>query len=150
MTVPEAARYQPVEIPRGTGVSDPKQAEVIQQIQRAFQSAQGQLAQLRTAVERTAELARMKSESDFLKLQKARALEELGEAVYRMLQRGKLELPSVLAPEVKAVEEAERKAELQASAILDILKEGEEAAARLKGKNDAPPKNVVAPRVKKS
>lgn len=131
-------------------MTDPKQSEVIQQLQKAFQSAQGQLAQLRSAVERNTELARMKSESDFLKLQKSQALEALGEAVYRMVRKGKLELPAVLAPEVKAVEEAERQAESQASAILDILKEGEEAAARLKVKKDAPPKNVVASRVKKS
>ncbi|XXF81379.1 hypothetical protein P2318_16945 [Myxococcaceae bacterium GXIMD 01537] len=131
-------------------MTDPKQADVIRQIQQAFQTAQGQMVQLRTAVERTAELARMKSESDFLKLQKERAFEALGEAVYRLVQKGKLELPAAVAAEVKGVEEAERKAEAQASAILDILKEGEEAAARLKGKNDAAPKNVVAPRAKKS
>jgi hypothetical protein len=130
-------------------VTDPKQNEVIQQIQQAFQKAQGQMAQLRTAVERTAELARMKSESDFLKLQKSRAYEQLGEAVYRLVQKGKLD-GSVLAPELKAVEEAERKAEIQASAILDILKEGEEAAARLKVKTEPAPKNVVASRPKKA
>ncbi len=130
-------------------MTDPKQNEVIQQIQQAFQKAQGQMAQLRTAVERTAELARMKSESDFLKLQKSRAYEQLGEAVYRLVQKGKLD-GSVLAPELKAVEEAERKAEIQASAILDILKEGEEAAARLKVKTEPAPKNVVASRPKKA
>ena len=130
-------------------MTDPKQNEVLKQIQQAFQQAQGQMAQLRTAVERTAELARMKSESDFLKLQKARAYEQLGEAVYRLVQKGKLD-GSLIAPELTAVEQAERKAEIQASAILDILKEGEEAAARLNVKNDARPKNVVAPRPKKS
>lgn len=130
-------------------MTDPKQAEVIKQIQQAFQQAQGQMAQLRTAVERTAELARMKSESDFLKLQKARAYEQLGEAVHRLVQKGKLD-GSVIAPELKAVEEAERKAEIQASAILDILREGEEAAARLKVKTEPAPKNVVASRPKKT
>lgn len=131
-------------------MTDPKQSEIIQQLQKDFQSAQSQLAQLRSAVERNTELARMKAESDFLKLQKSQALEALGEAVYRLVRKGKLELPAVLAPELKAVEEAERQAESQASAILDILKEGEEAAARLKVKKDVPPKNVVASRVKKS
>lgn len=130
-------------------MTDPKQNEVIKQIQQAFQQAQGQMAQLRTAVERTAELARMKSESDFLKLQKARAYEQLGEAVYRLVQKGKLD-GSQLAPELTAVEQAERKAEIQASAILDILKEGEEAAARLKVKTEPAPKNVVASRPKKA
>ncbi len=131
-------------------VKDPKQAEVFQQIQQTFQQAQGQMAQLRNAVERTAELARMKAESDYLVLAKKRALEELGEAVYRLAQKGKLELPATVAPLVKAVDEADRKAEVQASAILDILKEGEEVAARLKGKNDAPVNKVVAPRPKKT
>jgi hypothetical protein len=131
-------------------VKDPKQAEVFQQIQQTFQQAQGQMAQLRNAVERTAELARMKAESDYLVLAKKRALEDLGEAVYRLAQKGKLELPASVAPLVKAVDEADRKAEVHASAILDILKEGEEAAARLKGKNDAPVNKVVAPRPKKT
>jgi CO dehydrogenase/acetyl-CoA synthase epsilon subunit len=131
-------------------VKDPKQSEVFQQIQQTFQQAQGQMAQLRNAVERTAELARMKAESDYLVLAKKRALEELGEAIFKLAQKGKLELPATVAPLVKAVEEADRKAEVQASAILDILKEGEEVAARLKGKNDAPVNKVVAPRPKKS
>lgn len=131
-------------------MTDPKQAEVIKQIQQAFQQSQGQLAQLRTAVERTAELARMKSENDFLNREKARAFEALGEAVFRLVQKGKLELPAALAPQVKAVSDAERKVEIQASAIHDLLKEGEETAARLKVKNDATGKNVVASRPKKS
>ena len=131
-------------------MTDPKQAEVIKQIQQAFQQSQGQLAQLRTAVERTAELARMKSENDFLNREKERAFEALGEAVYRLVQKGKLELPAALAPQVKAVTDAERKVEIQASAIHDLLKEGEETAARLKVKNDATGKNVVASRPKKS
>lgn len=131
-------------------MTDPKQAEVIKQIQQTFQQSQTQLAQLRTAVERTAELARMKSENDFLNREKDRAFEALGEAVYRLVQKGKLELPAALAPQVKAVSDAERKVEIQASAIHDLLKEGEETAARLKVKNDATGKNVVASRPKKS
>jgi enamine deaminase RidA (YjgF/YER057c/UK114 family) len=131
-------------------VADPKQADVIKQIQEAFQQSQGQLAQLRIAVERTAELARMKSENDFLNREKERAFEALGEAVYRLVQKGKLELPAALAPQVKAVSDAERKVEIQASAIHDLLREGEETAARLKVKNDATGKNVVASRPKKS
>ncbi len=129
-------------------MADPKQSETFKQIQQAIQAAQGQMAQLRTAVERTAELARMKSESEFLRRQKDQTLQELGEAVWRMVQKGKLELPAALAPELKKVEEAVRQQEVQAAEITDILKEGEEAAARLK-KNAAPAQNVLASRTKK-
>ncbi len=127
----------------------PSQTDVMRQIQQAFQSAQAQLAQLREAVSHTAELARLNSQGNYLQMEKEKAFRELGEAVWRQVQKGKLELPASLAPAVKAVEAAEQKAAAHAAEISDILQEGVEVAARLKGKNDGKAQTALAPKPKK-
>ncbi|HEX8826161.1 MAG TPA: hypothetical protein VF794_40020, partial [Archangium sp.] len=91
--------------------ADPKQSETLRQIQQAFQSAQSQMTQLRQQVEKHAELARAKTQHDFIQKEKERALRELGEAVLSQVRKGRLELPSSLAPLLKAVEQVEKKAE---------------------------------------
>jgi hypothetical protein len=113
---------------------DAKQAEALRQIQEAFQTAQARLHELRTAVESHSSLSRVKAESDLLHHLKERALRELGEAVWRQVQKGKLELPESLGPALRAVEEAERKISTQAQEIGDLLMEGEAAAQQLKKK----------------
>jgi hypothetical protein len=130
-------------------LADVKQSEVMKQIQQAFQAAQAQLAQLREQVTHTAELARLNSQGNYLQMEKDKALRNLGEAVWRLAQKGKLELPSSLAPAVKAVEAAEQKAAMHASQITDILAEGEAVAARLKGKNDGKAQTPLASKPKK-
>lgn len=130
-------------------MADAKQTEVMKQIQQAFQTAQAQLAQLREAVSHTAELARLNSRGNSLQMEKEKALRELGEAVWRQMQKGRLELPSVLAPQVKAVEAAEQRAVAHAAEITDILQEGEAVAARLKGKNDGRVQTPLAPKPKR-
>ena len=50
----------------------------------------------------------MNSRGNSLQMAKDKALRDLGEAVWRQVQKGKLELPSSLAPVVKAVEAAEQ------------------------------------------
>jgi hypothetical protein len=114
--------------------ADPKPSQSLKQITEAFQTAHAQMAQLRKAVERHAELARAKTQSDFIQKEKERALRELGEAVWRQVQKGRLELPATLASSLKAVQLAEQKAEAQAREISDLLLEGEETAQRMKGK----------------
>ncbi|MFL5343492.1 MAG: hypothetical protein ACJ8AT_01800 [Hyalangium sp.] len=121
----------------------------MKQIQQAFQTAQAQLAQLREAVTHTAELARLNSRGNSLQMEKEKALRELGEAVWRQVQKGRLELPSLLAPQVKAVEAAEQRAAAHAAEITDILQEGEAVAARLKGKNDGRVQTPLAPKPKR-
>ncbi|WP_224363395.1 hypothetical protein [Hyalangium versicolor] len=121
----------------------------MKQIQQAFQTAQSQLAQLREQVTRTEELARLNSRGNSLQMEKDKALRELGEAVWRMVQKGKLELPSSLAPVVKSVEVAEQRAAAHAAEITDILQEGEAVAARLKGKNDGKVQTPLAPKPKR-
>jgi uncharacterized protein (DUF2267 family) len=149
--VPDAPRYARVgQLSRGSPVlADVKQSEVMKQIQQAFQAAQAQLAQLREQVTHTEELARLNSQGNFLQMEKDKALRNLGDAVWRLMQKGKLELPSSLAPAVRAVEAAEQKAAVHASQISDILAEGEAVAARLKGKNDGKAQSGLAPKPKK-
>jgi type IV secretory pathway protease TraF len=127
----------------------PSQTDVMRQIQQAFQAAQAQLAQLRESVTHTAELARLNSQGNYLQMEKEKAYRELGEAVWRAVQKGKLELPASLAPVIKSVEAAEQKAAAHASEITDILQDGEALAARLKGKNDGRAQTPLASRPKK-
>ncbi|MCY1078332.1 hypothetical protein [Archangium lansingense] len=129
--------------------ADPKQSETLRQIQEAFQSAQSQMTQLRQQVEKHAELAKAKTQSDFIQKEKERALRELGEAVFKQVQKGKLELSSSFAPLLKAIEQVQQKADAQAREISDLLQEGEEAAQRLKQKNAGGTNSGVAPRTKK-
>lgn len=129
--------------------ADPKQSETLRQIQQAFQNAQSQMAQLRQQVEKHAELARAKTQHEFIQKEKERALRELGEAVLNQVRKGRLELPSSLASLVKAVEQAEKKEEAQVREITDLLQEGEEAAQRLKEKKAGGAHSGVAPRTKK-
>ena len=110
--------------------ADPKQSETFRQIQEAFQSAQSQMTELRQQVE------------------KDRALRQLGESVFKQVQKGKLQLPEGFGPFLKAVEHAQKKAEAHAREIGDLLKEGEEAAQRLNEKKAGPTNSGVASRKK--
>jgi len=130
--------------------ADSKQSEVVKQINEAFQEAQARLAQLREAVERNTDLARANARTTVLKDQKEKALKDLGEAVWRQVQKGRLELPAGFAAALKAVEAAEQAAEAHARELTDILMEGEEVAARLKDqKNAQRPQRVLVPGTKK-
>ncbi|MBJ6765564.1 hypothetical protein KRR26_04150 [Corallococcus sp. M34] len=130
--------------------ADAKQTEIMKQIQEAFQASQARLNQLREAVERNTELARAHGRATLLKDQKEQAYRELGEAVWRQVQKGKLELPAAFARVLKQVEDAEQAAEAHAREITDILREGEEIAERLKGgKNVAKPQTVLVSGTKK-
>jgi vacuolar-type H+-ATPase subunit H len=129
--------------------ADPKQSEALRQIQEAFQSAQSQMAQLRQQVEKHAELARAKTQNDFAQKEVERALRQLGESVFKQVQKGRLALPEGFGPLLKAVEHAQQKAESQAREIGDLLQEGEETAQRMKEKNVGGTNSGVASRMKK-
>ncbi len=125
------------------------QSDALRELQAAFQDAQSQLAQLRKQVEQHAELARMKTQVDFSKNERERVMRELGEAIFKQVQKGRLELPAGFGNLLKAVEQAQHKAEAQAREISDLLQEGEEAAQRLKQKNTGGANSGVASRTKK-
>jgi septation ring formation regulator EzrA len=115
-------------------VPEPKQSETLQQIAQAWEQAKEQFAQLRAEVEKNAKMAMAKQESTFVRRERDQALRDLGEAVWVMVQRGKVALPQQLTAMVKAVEVVEARQKAQQASIADLLKEGSEAADRLKDK----------------
>nr|WP_226994328.1 hypothetical protein [Myxococcus hansupus] len=130
--------------------ADSKQSEVVKQINEAFEAAQARLAQLREAVERNTDLARANARTTVLKDQKEKAFRELGEAVWRQQQKGRLTLPAGFEAALKAIEAAEQAAEAHARELTDILMEGAEVAARLNEQKKAPkPQRVLVPGTKK-
>ncbi len=106
--------------------------EVLRQISDAWKTAQAQLDELRSAVERTGDLAQLKLKSEFLHRELDRAFRDLGEAVWAEVKKGSLELPAALASAAKAVEEVERRQAAQASSINELLGEGVEVAEKSK------------------
>ncbi|RKH09255.1 hypothetical protein D7V97_17210 [Corallococcus sp. CA053C] len=130
--------------------ADPKQSEVMRQINEAFQAAEAKLARLREAVERNTELARANGKAAFLKDKKEQAHRELGEAVWQSVQQGRLELPAGFARLLASIAAAEKASADHAAQLTDLLREGEEVAERLKvGKSVAKPQTVVASGTKK-
>ncbi|OJH41756.1 hypothetical protein [Cystobacter ferrugineus] len=129
--------------------ADPKQSEALRQLQAAFESAQQKMSQLRKQVETHSALAEAKARSDLLQAEKERVMRELGEAVFKQVQKGRLELPTSFAPLLKAIDQVQLKVEAQAREITDLLQEGEEAAQRLKQKNIGATHSGVATRTKK-
>ncbi|MBX5481491.1 MAG: hypothetical protein IRZ16_06565 [Myxococcaceae bacterium] len=118
----------------------------MKQLTEAWRAAQAQLSELRAAVERTGEMAKLKVESEFLHRDLDRAYRDLGEAVWSQVKKGNLELPRQLQAAAKAVEEVERRQAEQAAAINEILSEGTEVAGRLRGEKA---KTAVAAKGKK-
>ena len=107
------------------------------------------MSQLRKQVEAHSALAQAKTQGDFLQKEKERVMRELGEAVFKQVKKGRLELPAAFAPLLKAVDQVQLKVEAHAREITDLLQEGEEAAQRLKQKNTGPAHSGVATRTKK-
>jgi hypothetical protein len=132
-------------------LSDPKQ-DIIQQISAAWETAQRQLADLREQVQRTTELANAKVSSNFLERERDKALRDFGEAVWAQVHKNKVALPAAFAGAVRAMQEMQKRIDAQNSEISDLLKEGNEAAARLnvrKGTNSKSGKTAVAAKGKK-
>lgn len=115
-------------------MADPKQTEVLRQLHAAWDQAQAQLVELRSQVEQATALAQAKVKANFLENDLDRAFRDLGEAVWNQVQKGKLALPSGLSAAQKAVAESQKKLDRLRGDLSDLIKEGEEAASRLKGK----------------
>jgi hypothetical protein len=112
---------------------DPK-TETLKAIQAAWNAAQDQLNQLREQVAHNADLAQAKVSMNFLERDLDRAYRDLGEAVWAQVSKGKLQLPSNVAPVLKALEQVTKRIQEQNASINDLLSEGAEIASRLKGK----------------
>lgn len=123
-------------------------AEIMQQIQAAWDEAQGQLAVLRQQVEHAAAMAQAKVGSNMLDRDLDRAYRDLGEAVWAEVSKGKLQLPPNLANVRKLLENVTQKIRVQNASINDLLAEGAEIAKKLQEKMYAASKGV-APGLKK-
>ena len=127
--------------------------EVLKQIDEAWKTAQRQLEELRTAVERTGELAHLKLQNEVGQRDLDRAFRDLGQAVWNQVKVGAMSLPRPAADAGKLVEEAERKLAAQSASITEILSEGVEVAGRIRAEKaaakPAPSKSAVAPKGKK-
>jgi len=73
---------------------DPKQQEVLKQINDAWEHAKAQLTQLRQAVEKTAAMAQAKIDATYVGRERDRALRDLGEAVWGQVKAARMSLPS--------------------------------------------------------
>lgn len=127
---------------------DPKQKELIRKISETFQAAQTRMAELRAAVQRNTDLAQIQSTSAFIQRERDRALRNLGEAVWKEIQEGRLAVPPGVSQAAEALKNVDSKAENHRREIADLLREGEETAARIQGKNKGP-HSSMASRMKK-
>ena len=103
----------------------------------------------RQAVERNAQMAHLKLESSFLNRERDQALRDFGEAVWNQVMKGRLQLPPQLSAALQKMIDVEKKLAKQAAEITDILKEGDEAAERLRQKKAARPSPALASKGKK-
>jgi hypothetical protein len=126
-----------------------KETAVMQQIAEAWDDAKEQLAGLREAVEQNSKMAQLKLESSFLNRERDLALRDFGESVWNQVMRGRLQLPPQLATALQKMIDVEKKLQKQASEITDILKEGDEAAERLRQKKAVRPPPALASKGKK-
>lgn len=122
-------------------------AEMVKQIQAAWDEAQAQLQVLRQQVEHAAAMAQAKVGSNMLDRDLDRAYRDLGEAVWAEVSKGKLQLPPNLGNVRKLLENVTQKIRVQNASINDLLAEGAEIAKKLQEKMHAASKGVaVAPK----
>jgi hypothetical protein len=130
-------------------VADPKQSEVIKQIQEAWNEAQAQLALLREQVEHAANLAQARVQMNMNQRDLDRAYRDLGEAVWAEVSRGRLQLPPNLSAVKKALEVVTNRIREQNASINDLLAEGADIARRLQEKMARASKGVAGSQKKR-
>ena len=121
----------------------PQNAEMLRQIQAAWEEAQAQLHVLKSQVEHAAAMAQAKVGSNMLDRDLDRAYRDLGEAVWAEVSKGKLVLPANLTAVRKLLEGVTQKIRTQNNSINDLLAEGADIAKRLQEKMSAASKGVA-------
>ncbi len=121
----------------------PQNAEMLRQIQAAWEEAQAQLHVLKSQVEHAAAMAQAKVGSNMLDRDLDRAYRDLGEAVWAEVSKGKLQLPANLTAVRKLLEGVTQKIRTQNNSINDLLAEGADIAKRLQEKMSAASKGVA-------
>jgi len=130
-------------------VADPKQNDVVKQIQAAWEEAQAQLAVLREQVEHATAMAQAKVQTNMNQRELDRAYRDLGEAVWAEVSKGKLQLPSNLSSVKKSLETVTNKIRAQNASINDLLAEGADIARKLQEKMASASKGVAHPQKKR-
>lgn len=130
-------------------MADPKQNDVVKQIQAAWEEAQAQLAVLREQVEHATAMAQAKVQTNMNQRELDRAYRDLGEAVWAEVSKGKLQLPSNLSSVKKSLETVTNKIRAQNASINDLLAEGADIARKLQEKMASASKGVAHPQKKR-
>lgn len=123
-------------------------ADVLKQIQEAWNEAQAQLAALKSQVAHLNDVAMAKVASNVLERDMDRAYRDLGEAVWAEVSKGKLVLPNSLSSVKQSLAVVTERIRAQNASINDLLAEGEDVARRLQEKMAAASK-AVAPQRKR-
>lgn len=126
-------------------MADPKQNDVVKQIQAAWEEAQAQFTILREQVEHATNMAQAKVQSNMNQRDLERAYRDLGEAVWAEVSKGKLQLPANLSAVKKSLETVTNKIRAQNASINDLLAEGQDLAKRLQEKMSHASKGVANP-----
>lgn len=126
-------------------MAEPKQNDVVKQIQQAWNEAQAQLAVLREQVEHATALAQAKVSSNMGERDLDRAYRDLGEAVWAEVSKGKMALPGNLSAVRKALEAVTARIQTQNASINDLLAEGADIGKRLQEKMAHASKGVASP-----
>lgn len=126
-------------------MADPRQNDVVKQIQAAWEEAQAQLTILREQVEHATNMAQAKVQSNMNQRDLDRAYRDLGEAVWAEVSKGKLQLPANLSAVKKSLETVTNKIRAQNASINDLLAEGQDLARRLQEKMSHASKGVANP-----
>lgn len=126
---------------------DPRSSSdtVVRQIQKAWEEAQAQLAELKEQVQHAAALAEAKVQSTALERELDAAYRALGAAVWAEVTKGRLQLSPQLATVRKALEVVSAKVQAEKASIRELLAEGEELGRRIQEKKSRTSKGVANP-----
>lgn len=106
--------------------------EAIRQILSTWNETRQKFDVLREQVRRTETMSALKTQNTSLYRERERLFRDLGEEVWKLVRSGKIGVPPELNTPIKAVALAEERRRIVTRQITDILKEGEEVAAKLR------------------
>jgi hypothetical protein len=103
---------------------------MLAELKRAWEQASSQLAELRSRVELTRELAETKIRGEGLQQALDRAYRRLGEVLFEEVQRGAFRVPASMTTLLEALQDVQAQIREQKEAVRALLDEGNEVAAR--------------------
>lgn len=122
--------------------------EVIRAITLAWEKTQAQFEDLKRAVQKTEQMASLRTQAGSTLRELDRSLRDFGEAVWVAVKEGKVQLPANLEGLRKGVEESAEKKEALRSQIGDILEETVAVAPSATGQKPFLPRTGVTSKPK--